>query len=219
MSCAVLLIGSVKSKIYLSALEKRYRVVRTTSGQKALQIVAEQSIDVIILDSVSMRTSGERTCRNLRHALPNIHLIHIHPGPKREAKSEADVVLFSKLTPRKLVNAIERLQMNQSEDVIKAGPFKLNKTSRLLITPTQEVELTPKVAMLVGLFLENPGKTLDRKFLMAQVWETEYLGDTRTLDVHIRWARQALESGKGRPKYLKTVRGVGYRLEIPDDNN
>lgn len=217
MSCAVLLIGSVKSKIYLPALEKRYDVVRTTSGQKALEIANKQAIDVIVLDSVSMRTSGERTCRNIRHAMPNIDLIHIHPGPKREANSEADVVLFPKLTPRKLVNAIERLQMSNSADVITTGPFKLNRTSRLLVTPTQEVELTPKVATLVGLFLENPDRVLDRKYLMAQVWETEYLGDTRTLDVHIRWARQALESEKGRPKYLKTVRGVGYRLDIDGD--
>ena len=52
---------------------------------------------------------------------------------------------------------------------------------------------------------------------MEAVWDTDYMGDTRTLDVHIRWIRQAMEEG-GKPRYLKTVRGVGYKLDIPNLN-
>ena len=61
----------------------------------------------------------------------------------------------------------------------------------------------------------QPGETLDRKMLMENVWDTSYLGDTRTLDVHVRWFRRAIEENPGDPRYLKTVRGVGYRLEVP----
>jgi DNA-binding response OmpR family regulator len=53
--------------------------------------------------------------------------------------------------------------------------------------------------------------------LMEKVWQTDYLGDTRTLDVHIRWIREAIESNPGKPRYLRTVRWVGYCLEIPEE--
>ena len=62
--------------------------------------------------------------------------------------------------------------------------------------------------------MQHPDQTLNRKTLMAQVWETDYLGDTRTLDVHVRWIRKAIESDPGKPRYLKTVRGIGYRLQV-----
>jgi DNA-binding response OmpR family regulator len=74
----------------------------------------------------------------------------------------------------------------------------------------------PKQALLVETFFRHPGETLARKTLMEKVWNTDYIGDTRTLDVHIRWLRQAIEKDPGSPRYLLTVRGVGYRLEMPE---
>jgi DNA-binding winged helix-turn-helix (wHTH) protein len=71
---------------------------------------------------------------------------------------------------------------------------------------------------LMGLFLQHPDQTLERKHIMQQVWETDYLEDTRTLDVHIRWLRKVVEPNPRKPKYLVTVRGIGYRFEIPDED-
>jgi DNA-binding response OmpR family regulator len=65
------------------------------------------------------------------------------------------------------------------------------------------------------LFFRNPGETLSREMLMERVWDTRYMGDTRTLDVHIRWIRSAIEADPSKPRYLKTVRGVGYRFDAP----
>jgi DNA-binding response OmpR family regulator len=92
----------------------------------------------------------------------------------------------------------------------------MDVSRRVLVANGQETQLTPKLAVLVEMFLKHPGETLDRKTLMVQVWDTDYLGDTRTLDVHVRWIRQAIEPDPGKPRYLKTIRGVGYRLDIPD---
>lgn len=64
--------------------------------------------------------------------------------------------------------------------------------------------------------MTNRGKVLTRQFLMEKVWETNYMGDTRTLDVHIHWLRKAIEDDPRRPLYLHTVRRVGYRFDIPD---
>ena len=88
---------------------------------------------------------------------------------------------------------------------------------RLLTAHGKEHRLTPKLAQLMETFLRNPGKTLDREYLMRNVWQTEYMGDTRTLDVHIRWIREAVEGEPGKPRFIVTVRGKGYRFE-PDVN-
>lgn len=72
--------------------------------------------------------------------------------------------------------------------------------------------LTPKEFELLLLFMQNPGRVLSRRTIMEEVWHTSYLGDTRTLDVHIRWLRQKIEPDPSHPQILRTQRGVGYVL-------
>ena len=67
----------------------------------------------------------------------------------------------------------------------------------------------------MALFLRNPGKVLSRPEIIKQVWETDYVGDTRTLSVHIRWLRSKIEDDPNNPQFLRTVRGVGYRFDVP----
>jgi len=94
-----------------------------------------------------------------------------------------------------------------------AGDLNLNLESRHLTKGERTCKLTPKECKLLELFMSNEGKVLTRKFLMKKVWETDYMGDTRTLDVHIRWLREKIEDDPSNPLYLRTVRGVGYRFE------
>jgi DNA-binding response OmpR family regulator len=181
---------------FANALKKRYEVMLVSSAQQALDV--KESLIAVILDAISMRTPGDRIARQIKAGLPTTPLIHLHPGPKESANSPAETVLFMPFTSRKLVNVIERLsQPAEDEKIITCGGLSMNVT-------------------LVELFLQHPGETLDRKRLMEYVWQTDYLGDTRTLDVHVRWFRRAIEPDPSAPRYLKTVRGVGYRLEIPD---
>ena len=67
--------------------------------------------------------------------------------------------------------------------------------------------------------MRSPGRVLSRKFLMKKIWKTDYMGDTRTLDVHIRWLREKIEENPSSPMYLRTVRRVGYRFDIPGETN
>ncbi len=99
-------------------------------------------------------------------------------------------------------------------DAICCGPFVLNRTTRILQAHGQEVQLQPKLAELIELFMTYPNQVLARETIMQQVWNTNYMGDTGTLNVHIRYARNVLEEDNQKPVYLKTVRGVGYRLEV-----
>jgi DNA-binding response OmpR family regulator len=214
----ILLIESSRAKrtSFADALRKRYDVLSVPSGKQAIQAAAQHMPNVIVLDAISMRTKGDRVCESLRTSLPGIPLIHLHPGPVSKDASCADVVLVPQFTSRKLVNSIERLLENPGDSIIVCGPFSFHLGRRVLMSNGQETQLTPKLALLVETFMRNPGQTLDRRYLMEKVWNTDYMGDTRTLDVHIRWIRRAIEVDPGKPQFLKTVRGVGYRLDVPE---
>ncbi len=204
---------------FAEALRKRYSVTTVASGKQALTLARENAYHVVVLDAISMRTPGDRIAKQLKDGIGAIPLIHLHPGTKGSASSSADVILFQSFTSRKVINAIERVlnvKVRSTDDVVKCGPFSINLAQRVLTANGQETTLTPKLTLLVEMFLRHPGVTLDRKQLMEQVWHTDYLGDTRTLDVHIRWFRRAIEVDPGNPRYLKTVRGVGYRLDMPE---
>lgn len=96
------------------------------------------------------------------------------------------------------------------------GGLSLNIAERSLTRAGKRVHITPKMCALLQLFIANRGKVLPRQFLMEKVGETSYMGDTRTLDVHVRMLRKALGDESSKPRYLHTVRRVGYRFEIPD---
>ena len=78
------------------------------------------------------------------------------------------------------------------------------------------IKLTPKEAGILAVLMQHPGQAISRAKLMQEVWQTNYLGDTRTLDVHICWLRQKLEDDPANPQLLLTRRGVGYELYVPD---
>ncbi|NJO82713.1 MAG: response regulator transcription factor [Blastochloris sp.] len=204
---------------FSKALERRYEIASATSGKAALLLASTFRPQVVVLDAISMRTPGDRISRQLKDVLPAATLL-IHLCPSSECESAADVVLMQPFTARKLVNAIERL-LNQTaptparSEIVTCGEFTLDLARRVLDFNGQEMTLTPKLSLLIEMFLRHPGETLERKRLMEHVWQTSYLGDTRTLDVHVRWFRRIIETDPNKPKYLRTVRGVGYRLDLP----
>ncbi|MEO8607952.1 MAG: response regulator transcription factor [Chloroflexota bacterium] len=216
----VLFIGriQVNRSSLANALEKHYQVLIASSGKVGLKLAQQNPCQVVVLDAASLRTPGDRMCVELRQRLGKMPIIHIHPGPKNGGQSVADVVLYQPLTSRRLLSTVDRLLQSQDEETLAYGGFSVNLARRVLIVDGQETQLTPKQSMLIEMFLRHPGEVLDRKTLMEKVWQTNYLGDTRTLDVHIRWIREAIEKDPGKPQYLRTVRGVGYCLEINEES-
>jgi DNA-binding response OmpR family regulator len=214
----ILLIESarIKHTSFADALKRHYEVISVPSGRQAISTARSTLPQVIVLNAISLRTPGDRICRLLRDHLAQTPIIHLHDGPKNGLDTPADIALVPPFTARKLINSIERLIQVGEDEIVSCGPFSFNLGRRVLVANGQETQLTPKLARLVEIFLRHPGQILERKTLMEEVWQTDYLGDTRTLDVHIRWIRQAIEADAGSPRYLKTVRGVGYRLDVPE---
>jgi len=102
----------------------------------------------------------------------------------------------------------------RAQQSVKAGGMVLNIQDSTLKKNGSEIHLTPKETKLLTLLMENVGKVVSRSELMQAVWNTEYLGDTRTLDVHICWLRQKIEENPRIPELILTRRGQGYELRI-----
>lgn len=108
-------------------------------------------------------------------------------------------------------------QMAQKEAIEKSlyvGDMTLDLETATLKKNGSEIHLTPKEMKVMALLMQNVGKVVSRSVLMQEVWDTEYLGDTRTLDVHICWLRQKIEDDPRIPEYILTRRGQGYELRV-----
>ena len=116
-------------------------------------------------------------------------------------------------TSRKLLYRIKKVAEQLTSREIRVGPLALDPDTRTLRKSKAALPLRPKEAALLKLFMENAGRVLSRQEIMKKVWETDYIGDTRTLSVHVRWLRQKIEDDPNTPRFLRTVRGVGYRFE------
>jgi len=211
LSSKILLVGKSQRA---TSLERNWNVIVASSGKNALQYTDTHQFDLVIVDAVSMRTSGERICRSLKKQFAGCPMIHIQPKNRNDMAKIAEVTLCPPLSARRLIGVINRLFDDETTSIIQCGPFEMNPTTRILTAHGQETQLNPKLANLIELFFTHPNEVLDRETIMKQVWDTNYMGDTRTLDVHIRHARNVLENGHQRPQFLKTVRGVGYCLEV-----
>ena len=205
------------------ALEKVGHTVKLChTGTDAIKALKQFEPHLIIFNAASMRTSGARTCRRLKKKNEELPIIHIRAaGDRKDLEAEADVYLELPFTPRKLLNRVkDMLPIDHAvEEMVRFGHISLYLSKKSVDAGQGENRLTPKLVHLLEQFMRHPHQVLTRRQLMQEVWKTDYIGDTRTLDVHIRWARENIEEDPARPRFLKTVRGKGYILLMPSDNN
>lgn len=200
-------------------LKAGYVVTVKYTGAAALRWADNHAPDLIIFDGASMRSSGVRSCRRLRQTATETPIIHTRSaGELQNDLADADVYLAKPYTPRKVLNRVRALLPADAtqEEIVRAGDLILYKGKRSVeVTGCGEKQLTPKLAALLEEFLRHPNQVRTRRELMLNVWQTDYIGDTRTLDVHVRWVREAIEEDPGNPRRLCTVRGKGYLLRLP----
>jgi DNA-binding response OmpR family regulator len=143
-------------------------------------------------------------------------LLLLPEGDTAAAASQADIVLVKPFTIRKVINRIKKLIAEPSTHILQVGDVQLNCRTRFARRGNEPPQkLTPKQAKLLETLMRRAGQVLTRRFLMKQVWQTDYMGDTRTLDVHIRWVREKIEPDPSKPTYVTTKRRVGYRFAAP----
>ncbi len=204
------------SVCFASDLEKKgYQLMVVDSGSKGLEALKRFSPDAIIINAASLRTNGLRLVNWFHNSVPNIPICLIVAEDEPTVEAE-DVTFFLRLpfTVQKLANRLRTLEKNSHKSIIVRGELTLNSDSRVAVFRNKEIHLTPRMTILLEKMMEKPGEILTREALFKSVWDTDYVEDTRTLDVHISWLRQALEDDPRHPELIKTIRGKGYLLKV-----
>lgn len=210
MAAAVVWVGEVKSALYLT-VSKKYTTYLVRSGKRGSELALTHGAALVIVDAHSLHTTGQRILTTLQKQLPcaAFLLISEQPTPRPEV-----VVLPPDVSTRRLMQQVNRLMAAAPSQMIPFGGAHLDVTGGRLLLAGGQVSLNPKQCRLCEVFFRHGGQVVSRAHLMKEVWETDYLGDTRTLDVHIRWLRKKLEAHSGQHTLqLVTVRGVGYRMD------
>ena len=195
-------------------------------GQEAIEVFGANTFDVVLLDLMLPKVSGLDVCRTIRSRSPVPIIIVSAKG------EEVDMVLMLEIgaddyvtKPYRLRELVARIRAVMrrhesaalpliSESVVEHGPLRLDVDARRCFLNGHEIKLRKKEFALMLLLLENPGRVLTRDVLIDRVWGSDYVGDTKTLDVHIKRLRTLIEDDPKNPRIITTVRGVGYRLEV-----
>jgi two-component system response regulator RegX3 len=207
-----------------------FDVTIARDGQEAVLLFDKNSYDAVLLDLMLPKMSGLDVCRAMR-SKSDVPIIIV--SAKGE---EVDMVLMLELgaddyvtKPYRLRELVARIhavlrrreiheQLGGEEEVIQSGRIRMDIDARRCYLGDKEIKLRKKEFALLRLLLENPGRVLTREVLIDRVWGSDYVGDTKTLDVHIKRLRTLIEDDPKNPTGITTVRGVGYRFEItPDD--
>jgi two-component system response regulator RegX3 len=200
-----------------------YEVEVAGSGTEALQSFDRDGADLVLLDLMLPGLSGTEVCRELR-SRSHVPIIMVTARDSEVDKVVglelgADDYVTKPFSSRELVARIRAVLRRGAEpedlmlNVVEAGPVRMDVERHVVTVDSQHVQLPLKEFDLLELLLRNAGRVLTRGQLIDRVWGADYVGDTKTLDVHVKRLRAKIEPDPAHPKYLVTVRGLGYKFE------
>lgn len=195
-------------------MKRGFEVESLQSGSHAIARMGAVEPGLIVVNAASLRSSGVRICHSLRQQNGKLPIILVVDAKAQVKKEVADVVLRLPFTVQKLVNRIRPLLPGDGKDIIHVGAIRLDLEHRRVRCLAKSSRLTPRLVKLLEVLIKKRGEVVERDVLFKKVWDTDYTGDTRTLDVHISWLRKAIELDPQNPRFLRTIRGVGYRLDV-----
>jgi len=214
-----------------------YLVITAADGMSALEAVHREAPDLIILDIMLPEMDGLEVCRQLRRQDSTATVPILVLTAKSEEIDKvvgleigADDYVTKPFGRRELLARVRALlrradypsageehgtqestqEVPRSTRELVAGPLRIDLAGRRVNCRGQDMELQPKQFDLLTYLVRNRGTVLTRDQLLHNVWGYDYAGDTRTVDVHVRWLREKLEEDAANPKLIQTVRGVGY---------
>jgi DNA-binding response OmpR family regulator len=217
-----------------------YEVITAADGASALEAVQREAFDLILLDLMLPEMDGLEVCRQVRRG-KNTAVIPIlmltakseeidkvvglevgaddymtKPFGRRELLARVRALLRRSEYPapreKRVVQDKGPQQITAPRQELIAGSLRIDLAGRRVICRDREIEMQPKQFDLLVYLTRNRGTVLTRDQLLHNVWGYDYAGDTRTVDVHVRWLREKLEEDPANPKLIQTVRGVGYAM-------
>ena len=200
-----------------------YEVSVAADGTTALADFDRSAADLVLLDLMLPGLPGTEVCRQLR-ARSNVPVIMLTAKDSEIDKVVglelgADDYVTKPYSSRELLARVRAVLRRRSEPdellpaSLHAGPVRMDVDRHVVTVDGEPVSLPLKEFELLELLLRNAGRVLTRMQLIDRVWGSDYVGDTKTLDVHVKRLRAKIESDPGNPQLLTTVRGLGYKLE------
>jgi DNA-binding response OmpR family regulator len=204
-------------------IREGFTVSLARDGEAALEAARREAPDLIVLDLMLPKMDGLEVCRTLRRE-SKVPIIILSAKDEESDKIlglglGADDYVAKPFSPRELVARIQavlrRSQASVPEpgDQVRHGDLKINPRGRTVEIAGMAVELTAKEFDLLYFLARNPAQVFSREQLLDQVWDYEFVGDASTVTVHVRRLREKIEADPVRPRYVKTVWGVGYKFE------
>ncbi len=202
-----------------------YNTAAAGDGVEALYIARQEKPDLIILDIMLPKLSGFEVCRILRKEMtvPILMLTAKTDEVDKVVGLEigADDYMTKPFSMRELLARVGAMlrrvdilkQPSSEKKILKIGDLEVDTGRHQALHKGSRLSLTPKEYDLLAFLATNEGLVFSREQLLEKVWGYDYAGDTRTVDVHIRWLRQKIEGNPAKPEHLVTVRGTGYKLE------
>lgn len=206
-----------------------YEVIKAMDGNEAVKLAVEGNPDLMILDIMLPGMDGIEVCKKLRMEKVDIPILMLTAKDDEFDKIlglelGADDYMTKPFSPREVVarvKAILRRVGNQPKELSNDGEEAYFELGKLQIYPERyevyyngtALELTPKEFELLHYLAKHSGRVLTREQLLNAVWNYDFVGDSRIVDVHISHLRDKIEEDTRQPKYIKTVRGMGYKLE------
>jgi two-component system, OmpR family, response regulator len=205
--------------------KESYAVVTAVDGEQAVEVARREKPDLILLDIMLPKLSGYEVCRILRKEMTAPVLMLTARAEETDKivglEIGADDYVTKPFSMRELIARVRamlrRTRIMETSlpeaDIIRIGDIQIDIARHRALLNDIVIELNPKEFDLLTFMARNKGLVFSREQLLEKVWGYDYAGDTRTVDVHIRWLRQKIEADPGNPKYVVTVRGTGYKLE------
>jgi len=198
-----------------------YTVAVATDGQTGLKIAREQPLDLIVLDVMLPQLDGLSVCRILRREL-DVPIIILTARSSEVDKiigldSGADDYITKPFSLGEFLArvraALRRMPKPTTAERLTSADLSLDLVARKAYKGQQEISLSYKEFDLLAELIRNRGAVLSRDLLLTKVWGYDYYGESRTVDVHIRWLREKIEDEPSKPKRITTIRSIGYRFE------
>lgn len=206
--------------------QEGYEVLTALDGETGLELAQTKEIDLILLDLMLPGMNGMEICKIIRQqsSVPIIMLTAKEGEIDRVLGLElgADDYVTKPFSMRELLARIKTVLkrtvstgagMLDTPKVIRVGDLQIDLLGHDVTVKGQSISLSSKEYELLRIMASHPGQVLSREQLLNLVWGNDFYGDSRTVDVHIRWLREKIEVDPGEPEYILTVRGVGYKFK------
>ncbi len=219
---------SIRMLVEYNLAQSGFEVVTADNGDTALEIAVNEHVDLLVLDLMIPGVSGLEICKRLRQAQISVPIIMLTARGEEidrvlGLEMGADDYVTKPFSPRELVARVRAVLRRKTEEKVVSEPvvseamfvvgdLRLDAERYEVTVRGALIDLTPREFDLLHYLLKNLNRVVSRDQLLDRVWGYEYAGDTRLVDVHISHLRDKIEVDPKSPKWIKTVRGVGYKF-------